>query len=408
MLMEGDGWVLMVWEVTREREVQESVRQQERLAAVGRLAAGIAHDFNNILTAMMGTAQILGMREDTPGPIREDLQTILEQGHRAAHLVRQVLDFSRQTVVQRQEVDLVPFLKESLKLLERILPENIRIASELGNAEKMVNANLSQLQQVITNLAVNARDAMPEGGDLMVGLSDRRLEPDQEPPLPGMGPGEWVVWTVSDTGVGMPPEVVEHIYEPFFTTKEAGEGTGLGLAQVYGIVKQNDGFIDVESRVGEGTTFTIYLPRALEGTVVPVQVKAETPMGRGETILLVEDESGVRRVAIGMLEALGYRVLKARTGLEALSAYDAQGDEIDLVLSDMVMPEMGGVKLLEELRRRDPGAKLVLMSGYSPKLEEKGHWFKQADGFLDKPLEMEQMARVVSETLGADRNVRES
>ncbi len=396
------GWVLVVREVTREREMQERVQRQDRLAAVGQLAAGIAHDFNNMLTTMIGFAQILEGRPDVFESAKVELRRISSQGERAAQLIQQILDFSRKSVVQRKPMDLVPFLKEAVKLLDRTLPENIQIVAEFGRGDYIVEANLTQLQEVITNLAVNARDAMPEGGELRIGLSHLRLEPDERPLFPEMAPGDWVVWTVSDTGAGMPPEVVEHIYEPFFTTKPPGQGTGLGLAQVYGIVKQHNGFIDVKSELGAGTTFTSYLPQvALEESPEEEPVE-ELMKGQGETILVVEDEAEVLQTAKSMLEHLNYRVLTATHGREALAVYDLHRDKISLVLTDRVMPEMGGVELLEALKEKNPEVRLVLMTGYPLGDEEEDPLFEGLAGFLQKPLRLEQVGQKMREVLSPE------
>ncbi len=394
----GEGWVLVMREVTREREAQERMQRQDRLAAVGQLAAGIAHDFNNLLTVVGAVAEMLKMRPDLPDPVKEDLEYIVSQGEQAAQLVQQILDFSRKSVAQREPVDLVAFLREAARLLDRALPETIRLVAAFGRESPVVEASPTQLQQVITNLAVNARDAMPEGGELRIGLSSLKVAPGEPPPLPEMGPGDWVVWTVSDTGTGMPPEVIAHIFEPFFTTKKVGKGTGLGLAQVYGIVKQHGGEIGVESRVGEGTTFTIYLPRPTEVEAPPRPPRAEVPMGQGEMILVAEDQPEVRQVIRVMLERLNYRVLTAADGQEALEVYDLHRDGIALVLTDMVMPEMGGGELFEALKERDPAVRVVTMTGYP--LGRGGQMPGGVAGRLAKPLNLARVAQVIREALG--------
>jgi len=393
------GWALVIREVTQERETQERIQRHYHLATVGQLAAGIAHDFNNLLTGVIGFAQLVEMRPDVPEAAREDLGRIVSQGHQAAQMIRQILDFSRQRDVERRPVNVIPFLKETMKLLERTLPENIRVETRFEGKEYIVQANLTQLQQVITNLAVNARDAMPEGGGLRVRLSHLRLGPGQQPPLPEMEAGDWVVWAVSDTGAGMSPEVIRHIYEPFFTTKPPGQGTGLGLAQVYGIVKQHGGHIDVKSRVGEGTAFTIYLPRIVEAEAPVRQLDVDIPKGQGETILVVEDQAEVLRLVGAILERLNYRALTASNGQEALAVYDAHGNEIALVLTDVVMPNVGGLELIRAVRKKDPEARIVAMTGYPP--DELKRAFPSMDifGWLEKPLSLDRVAQVVSEAL---------
>ena len=346
------GWVLVMQEVTQEREMQERTQQQDRLAAVGQLAAGVAHDFNNLLTGIIGFAELLELRRDIPEPAKESLRTIISQGQRAAQLIRQILDFTRKTFVEREPVSLLPFLKETIKVLQRTLPENVRIVSAFEEEDIIVEANLSQLRQLLLNLTSNARDAMPEGGELRLGLSRVRVQSNTLPPMPGMKPGDWAVWTVSDTGTGMSPEVRARIYEPFFTTKDTGKGSGLGLSQVYGIVKQHDGEIEVESEVGKGATFTIYLPQTSGLEDFPQKSGAEIQIGRGETILVVEDEPDVLHVVRDLLERLNYRVLTSPDGVEALNVYDLHRDRIALVLTDMIMPKMSGLDLFEALKRK--------------------------------------------------------
>jgi signal transduction histidine kinase/ActR/RegA family two-component response regulator len=397
---ESGGWVLVLRDVTEERQLQERVQQQERLAAVGQLAAGIAHDFNNLLTGIIGFADILQKRPDMPEPARARLGRIVEQGERGAYLVRQILDFSRTSVSQLLPLNLIPFLKEATRFLERTIPENIRIALDIEPGEYVVRADPTQIQQILTNLAVNAWDAMLAEGELKLRLSHFTRQPGQRPPCFGMPPGEWEVLSVSDSGTGIPADALPRIFEPFFTTKEPGKGTGLGLAQVYGIVKQHEGYISAESRDGEGTTFAIYLPTlATRTTIPPAEDPEDMPRGHGETVLLVEDEPAVLEVGTAILEELGYQVLTATNGHRALEVYAAHQDEIALVLMDMVMPEMGGVQLFHALRELYPAVKAVMTTGYP--LEEEG---KQLLGqgilaWLQKPMKPAQLAQIVSRAL---------
>ena len=393
----SDGWVLTLEDVTREREAQDRMQQQDRLAAVGQLAAGISHDFNNLLSVVTGLSQLMARRKDVPEWVREDATSISTQGQRAAQLIRQILDFSRQTEADRRPMDLVPFVKESVKLLRRTLPETVRMVTAFDVQGCMVEGNVTQLQQVLTNLSLNARDAMQEGGTLEIGLALFRLREGERPPGPDMAPGDWAVWTVSDTGCGMTPEVLSHIHEPFFTTKERGEGTGLGLAQVYGIVKQHGGEIDVSSAEGQGTRFAVYLPviRAEEGVA---QEEGEVPEGRGETILVVEDDASVSAMVKDMLVQLNYRVICAPNGREALEVYDAHRHEVALVITDVVMPEMGGEELAVRLKARDPGIRVVMMTGY-PEEETGARGVGGVARTLKKPLMLGEIARVVSSEL---------
>ena len=397
---ENEGWVLVIRDVTREREIQQRIQQRDRLAAVGQLAAGIAHDFNNIMAVIVLYTRMGLSLPDVPPQIRERLTTIDRQATRATDLVQQILDFSRRAVLERRPMDLVTFLKEQVRLLERTLPESIKIDLTYGMGEHMVNADPTRMQQVIMNLALNARDAMPEGGELHIGLERIGIEPGELSPLPEMEAGEWVRVTVTDTGTGIPPDVLPRIFEPFFTTR-APLGTGLGLAQVYGIVKQHEGHVDVTTKVGEGTTFVFYLP------ALPVSQPEESRLskmpdllkGQGETILVVEDNAVMREALADGLEMLNYQSLEAENGREALATFERHGDEIALVLSDLVMPEMGGIMLFHALRQRNPAVRVVILTGY-PLAEEDGEL--RAQGIADwiqKPVDLEQLAEVMDRVL---------
>ena len=410
-IREDGGWALVIREVTQEREIQERVQLQDRLAAVGQLAAGVAHDFNNILGVIMGYAEMLGMRSDLPERVQQNVSTIFSQGERGEQLIRQILDFSRKTTAQRQPMDLVPLLKEVVRLLDRTFPASIRIVSAVDSGAYVLNANLTQIQQVITNLAVNARDAMPEGGELRIGLTHRRLEAGERLQIqssssrivPELEPGEWMELTVSDTGTGIPPEVLTRIFQPFFTTKQPGKGTGLGLAQVYGIVKQNGGYIDVESDVGAGATFTIYLKRiAEEAAPVEAAAEGEFPKGQGETVLVVEDDEVVLQMVEDLLVSLNYRVLKAGNGRQALEAYEARAEEVALVLTDVVMPEMGGGELVAALRERQPDIAVVIMTGYPVGQGEGTPLPDRIRGFLEKPIDLLSVSQAVRKALTTD------
>jgi len=388
-------------DIREHKRMEEWMRVQDRLAAVGQLAAGIAHDFNNILTSIIGFAQLACMRADVPEEAKVELQPIISGGHRAARLIRQILDFSRTSVSQQQPIDLRSFLKEMFKFLERAIPESIHMVLEIGPGEYLVRADPTQIHQALANLAVNARDAMPEGGELRLRLSRLTLRPEVPRPFPGMEPGEWVALAVSDTGMGIPPDVLPHIYEPFFTTKEGGQGTGLGLSQVYGIVQQHQGYIEVETEVGKGTTFTIYLPALKILEEAPAgEVPEEIPYGHGETILLVEDEPWVLGAGQAILEHLGYRVLTASTPSEALELYGQHQSEIALVVADMVMPGMRGTELCRLLRERDLGVKVAIMTGYLLEEGQERLPDLEVSAWVQKPLDAIQLAQVVGRLLG--------
>ncbi len=394
-------WILVLRDVTVEREIRRRAQIQERLAAIGELAAGLVHDFNNFLSSIVGNAELMAMRPDMPSEVREFAKTLIVQGERSAALIRKILDFSRRTVSEQSIVELGSFLQECLQFLSRLLPETIRLELDISPGSHYVRADVAQMQQVIANLLVNARDAMPEGGELRIGLRRVVLCEDSQPPFPSMAPGEWELITVSDTGIGIAPEHLPHIFEPFFTTKS--DGTGLGLAQVYGIVVQHGGFIDVQSELGRGTTFFIYLPAVTGAVEEPAKAaQPEVPSGEGELILLTEDEEGVRLVVHRMLERLNYRVLAARDGIEALQLYERYKDDIALVLTDLVMPEMSGDRLISELRRRNPKVKVVLMTGYLLSEEQQILRIPNIVGWLQKPPRLSALARAIKTALGAE------
>jgi two-component system cell cycle sensor histidine kinase/response regulator CckA len=400
---EPKGWVLVIRDVTQQREVERRIQQQERLVAVGQLAAGIAHDFNNVMAVI---SLYTGMVLRTPGLPEKTyarLETVKQQAGRASTLIQQVLDFSRRAVLERSPTDMLIFLKEQSELLRRILPENIKIDLTYGKDEYVVRADPTRIQQAIVNLVTNARDAMPEGGQLHIGLDRIHVQDRSSAPLPEMEIGDWVRVTVADTGTGIPPDVMKHIFDPFFTTKPPGQGTGLGLSQVYGTIKQHDGYIDVSTTVGEGTTFALYLPAvSMEQTATPPRPQALTA-GQGQTILVIEDEAATRKAIVDSLELLGYQVLEAANGQKALTVFEQHEGQIDLVLSDIVMPEMGGKALFLALKQQYPGVKVVLMSGHP--LEATEIETLLADGLSDwlpKPPTLEQLAQVMAQVLAAD------
>lgn len=397
----AEGWVLLVWDVTHEREAERRNRQQERLAAVGHLAGGIAHDFNNLLTTILLYAQMLLNKPHLPPDLAPSVATIITESQRAARLVQQILDFGRRAMMETKPVDLVSFVEEALDILRRTFPESIRLIVELESDPCVVKADPTRIQQVLMNLAVNARDAMPEGGELRIGLSCITLSPSSQPPVEEMTAGEWICMAISDTGTGIPPDVQPHIFEPFFTTKAPGEGTGLGLSQVYGIVKQHGGHIAVESEVGKGTTFRVYLPaHEMKEMGMDEHEAFLAPEGEGEVILLVEDEERLREISKRMLEALGYQVVTATDGKEALEAFQA-AERVDLVITDLVMPVMGGRELIQELRRLDQRAKALAITGYA--LTTQRAELREV-GILDiihKPFDVNSLGRTIRRILDA-------
>lgn len=404
------------------RESEKQLRQQEQLAAIGRLAGGIAHDFNNLMATIILCAQMSLARRDLPAKAAEAFDTILDESRRAAKLVQQILDFSRRSVIEARPLDLVPFAKETISVLRRTLPEDIRITldtpdagREVSPAPLTVKVDPTRIQQALINLALNARDAMPEGGELRIGLERLEVAPGESLPWSGgteeiagrqppVASQAWVCLTVADTGVGMTGRIQTHLFEPFFTTKPVGEGTGLGLAQVYGIVKQHDGYIRVETAEGEGTTFRIYLPAYEEEVETEKKKRGKLfalPPGKGETILLVEDAERLRKAMQEILESLGYRALTATNGQDALEIFQS-AEEINLVITDLVMPKMGGKQLLRTLRKESPGLKALAITGYVmeadlQELEKAGFL-----GVVHKPFDAERLAKMLRYALDAD------
>ncbi len=385
-------------DITEWRHLEQQLRRQERLAAVGQLAAGIAHDFRNLLTTITLYAQLSLHKPDLPLQVGQALEIIQGESKKAATLIQQILDFSSRAIVTLRPVDLGAGVAEIVATLRRTLPENIRLTLTEDTEDYTIAGDLGQIQQVLLNLALNSRDAMPAGGDLRFTLSRLTVQPEETPPVVGMPPGVWVCLAVADTGAGMSEAVTAHLFEPFFTTKEVGKGTGLGLAQVYGIVRQHGGHIGVKTAEGVGTTFTLYFPASNVTPAVAVP-RATAPPGHGETLLLVEDDDRLRTASRSLLETLGYHVITARQGCEAFEIYTTVGDQIDLVITDIVMPEMGGKELLLNLRRWAPQVKVLGITGYA--MQENLETLQQA-GFLDvlhKPFDIETLAQAIRRAL---------
>jgi len=391
---EADRWVVVLNDVTRERQVRAQLQRQERLALVGQLAAGVAHDFNNALSVISLYADLAHRQPDTPPAVREPLQIITRETRRAADLARKLLDFSGQSPLNRQTVDLVAVTQEMIEMLQRTLPENIQVElTRDGEGELLVDADPGSLHQALLNLAINARDAMPDGGTLRIHLS--HIPATQEIHCATCGPisgQECLGIAVSDTGTGIAPDVLSHIFEPFFTTKEAGLGSGLGLAQVAGIVHQHDGHVSVSSQLGEGTTFTLYLPPLAAANLAPVVEKPVLDlMGQRETVLLVEDNASLRAVVAEILRKYNYRVVEAANGQQALELLEELRG-IALVLSDVVMPQMGGEALLRAMRKRGLDIPMVFLTGYAHREQWQRLTEQGLAGWLLKPPAPEELA----------------
>jgi two-component system cell cycle sensor histidine kinase/response regulator CckA len=391
-------------DTTEQRALEMQIAQGQKMQAIGQLAGGIAHDFNNMLTAIIGFSDFLLMNHRPTDPAFQDIMNIKQNANRAAGLVRQLLAFSRQQTLRPQVLQLGDLLSELSILLGRLLGENIELKLDQASGLWPVKADLHQFEQVIINLAVNSRDAMPGGGKLTIRTANVDERESRELGSRQILPGEYVLIEVRDTGCGMSEEVKQKIFEPFFSTKEVGRGTGLGLSTVFGIVKQSGGYIHVESEEGRGTAMCVYLPRYVEA---PGEVETRTERrvdkpkdltGRG-TVLLVEDEDAVRSFAARALGQRGYQVLEASTGTEALDVFESHQGDVDLVVSDVVMPEMDGPTLMEKLRRDRPDLKIIFISGYAEDSFRK-HLAENEDFmFLQKPFDLKELAAAVKAAL---------
>lgn len=396
-------------DITDRKLLETQLRRHEQLAAIGQLAAGIAHDFRNLLTTIILYAQLGQRQANLPPTLTQYLETINREAHKATDLVQQILDFGRRVQIERRSLDMIPFVGNVIGVLQRTLPENIHITFDVGTGPCIIAGDAGRLQQVLMNLALNARDAMPDGGTLRIGLTRLTITPSATPPLTAMAqataPLAWIYLSVADTGTGMSEEAYAHRFEPFFTTKEPEQGTGLGLAQVYGIVQLHDGHIDVTTVKRQGTTFHIYLPAATTIAEETAPTATPLPAGHGEMLLVVEDNAQLRKASQSLLTDLGYRVLTAANGREALALYETNST-IALLITDLVMPEMGGKALLKALRSHTPHLKAVVMTGYTA--EESGTELR-ADGFLEvirKPLDAECLAGAVRRALDLEGNRR--
>ena len=390
---------------TQQRRLEEQLMQSQKMEGIGRLAGGVAHDFNNLLTAILGYAELMESQLEDDEGLRSELREIRLAGERAAALTRQLLAFSRRQVLQPRILDLNIVVASVEKMLARLIGEDVRLVTRLEPALGNVKADPGQLEQVLMNLAVNARDAMPEGGTLTFETANAVLDVDFAAVHPGALPGDYVVLVVTDTGTGMTGEVRSHAFEPFFTTKERGKGTGLGLATAYGIVKQSGGYITVDSEAGRGTTFRIYLPRVEGAVVVPGRSASSSLSSVGtETILLVEDEAGVRRLSLTVLRTQGYVVLEAASGDIALEVARSETGPIHLVVTDVVMPGMSGRELWDRLRVLRPDSRVLFMSGYTDDVIARHGVLEPGIAFLQKPFTPLGLAQKVREVLDAPTN----
>jgi two-component system cell cycle sensor histidine kinase/response regulator CckA len=414
---DGEAAIVYALETTAQRTLENRVYQQQKMESVGQLAGGIAHDFNNVLSAIMMATDFLLNAHKPTDPSFKDIIQIKQNANRAAALVRQLLAFSRKQTLRPQVLDLGETLSDLGMLLKRLIGEKVTLDVVHGRDLWPVKVDLSQFEQVIVNLAVNARDAMPDGGKLNLRTTNVAAGESDTFAYKGMPSADYVLVEVADTGTGIPTDIIDKIFEPFFSTKEVGKGTGLGLSTVYGIVKQTGGFIYVDSKPG-GTTFRIFLPRYVAGAeealpqipdvdapaiagamlAADTMAKAATDLTGHGTILLVEDEEGLRALNARGLASRGYTVLEAGNGVEAIEVLEKQG-AVDLVVSDVVMPEMDGPTLLKELRQRNPNLKVIFVSGYAEEAFQKNLPEQEQYEFLAKPFTLKQLVSKVKETM---------
>ncbi|MCG3192840.1 MAG: Sensor histidine kinase RcsC [Thermoanaerobaculia bacterium] len=404
---QGLQFALLLLEVTQRRRAEKErarlegqYRHSQKMEAVGRLAGGVAHDFNNILTAVFGYCELLSLKISPSSAAARDVSELRASAERAASLTQQLLAFSRKQVLQPRPVELAEIVRGIRPMLGRLIGEDVSIEFEFSPETGLINADPGQIQQVILNLAVNARDAMPDGGVLTISTKNLDCGEDYVLEHHVLTPGPYVVLTVSDTGCGMDARTRSHLFEPFFTTKEAGKGTGLGLATVHGIVNQSGGHIWVYSEPGQGTAFRIYFPRLPHpGEEIPRQEESEEASGGSETILVVEDSREVRQLVCRVLSEKGYRILEAATGEEALDLAQAETGRIDLLLTDVVIPGMNGRRLSERLATSRPAIKVLFMSGYTANLIVHHGVLDKGLNFLPKPFGPATLARKVREVL---------
>jgi PAS domain S-box-containing protein len=403
-IRDGQGqvvnYVAVKRDVTRELQLEEQYHQSQKMEAIGLLAGGVAHDFNNLLTAINGFAELMQLKLAPDSPGQELAGKILKAGQRAADLVRQLLAFSRKQIIEPKTVDLNALLSDVEKIMGRIIGEHIQLETILVPDLGFIRSDPNQLEQIILNLAVNARDAMPDGGHLTIETANVVLDADDMAKHFEVEPGEYVMLTVSDSGMGMSEAVKARIFEPFFTTKEMGKGTGLGLATVFGIVKQNRGYIWVYSEEGQGTTFKIYLPRVDRADRWLPRSRRADPLPRGsETILLVEDEPAVRELAAEMLRGQGYQVLEANDGLEALELVGRLNGTLSLLVTDVIMPRMNGKELADRIAETHQNLKTLFISGYTDEMIARHGVLEAGVEFIQKPFSTASLANKVHQLL---------
>ncbi|NIA16544.1 MAG: response regulator, partial [Nitrospiraceae bacterium] len=408
------GYSLFTYDITKRKqaeeereELQAQLRQSQKMEAVGQLAGGVAHDFNNLLQAILGYGDMALDAAGPDSPVRVSLDEMLKAGHRAKTLVRQLLAFSRRQVLEMDDVNLNDVVADLMKMIRRVIGEHITLDILAAHNLGIVRADPGQIEQILMNLCVNARDAMPTGGTITIETENVRIDEAFCETHTWAKPGRYVLVSVTDTGCGMDDGTRDKVFEPFFTTKDVGEGTGLGLSTVYGLVKQHQGMVHVYSEVGKGTTFKIYLPLS-ERSAATVGDKIEGPVPGGtETILLAEDDEMVRELTHAFLKRAGYTVLTGAGGEEALRVFEEHADEIDLALLDAIMPRLGGYAVFERIRIARPDIRVLFSSGYSMNAIHTNFVLDEGLALIQKPYQRDDLLRRVREALDDERAARE-
>jgi len=387
-------------DVTERRVLEDQFRQAQKMEAVGRLAGGVAHDFNNLLMVISGYTEVILAKLEPNHPLQEKARSIQQAADRATTLTRQLLAFSRKQLLELKVVDVNSIVEDMERLLRPLIGETVELATNLAPEAGHIRADAGQLEQVLMNLVVNAKDAMPSGGKLTIQTQNVVVDENHHRGQTFIRPGQYVTLSVSDTGTGMDKETQSRIFEPFFTTKEKGKGTGLGLSTVYGIVKQSGGYVMVQSEKGHGTTFNIYLPRVEATTDIHAAPVLRAAEGGSETVLLVEDEESVRQLVRETLHVKGYRVIEAENGEAGLAAAARHGGKIDLVITDVVMPGMGGREMVKHMTDTRPETKVLYLSGYTEDAILSEGTIESGTAFLQKPFTLQNLSRKVREVLG--------
>jgi len=385
------------------RKSEEQLKQSLKLESIGRLAGGIAHDFNNMLTAINGYSELTLRRLDENDPLRPNIEEIKKAGERSAELTKQLLAFSRRQMLQSKVLDINQVVSDTVLMLERLIGEDIDLVTVLDSNTANIEADPGQLSLVILNLVVNSRDAMPDGGTITIETKNVFLDDAYARQHVSVKPGPYVMLSIGDTGIGMDAQTQQQIFEPFFTTKEVGKGTGLGLSTVYGIIKQSNGNIWVYSEVGKGTVFKIYLPQITESSSPIEEAKPTDSFLGTETILVVEDEDMVRNLTVEVLESCGYEVLQARNGIEALDFCKSYKEKIDLLITDIVMPQIGGRELAERMLHEDPSLCVLFTSGYTDDAIVRHGILEEDANFIQKPFNLDDLGKKVRELLDVHR-----